>query len=525
MDFTVNEDLSAYSAEEIDGLIETGTAALDALLAVADPTQDQADEAERIDAALTSLEAERDSRVAASAASLDRMASLRDRRTAPPAATEPPAPEPDPEPVSDPEPVPVVAGAPRAAAAGSRPRVPDSSRVTITAAADVPNVPTGSAMEGMAAVTDALINRLRGFGSPMGIEGGQQQHYAVASFSRGFDPEFIADGRNDQEVFDAVASESRLPGGSLVAAGGWCSPSETLYDLCSPESTDGLISLPEVQASRGGLRVTPGIDFSTIYAGVGFAQTEAQAISGTSKGCYEVTCPTFTDYRLDADGICIKAPILTNAAYPELVQRVISGGLIVHQHKISAALITKMVTAAGAAVTPATVGSTTSNILDFIELVIETLRNLYRLPLAQSMEVVAPYWLKSAIRADLSMRNGVDYLAVTDEMINSFFTVRKAAVQWVYNWQALVEGEEGYPASAQVLVYPSGTFVKATNDIINLSGVYDAAELDVNRYLGVFYEEGVQLVPRCMKAKLVTVPLSQAGLTGANTNVATFTLT
>lgn len=522
-EFLVNDDLTAYSGEEIDSLVTQGNGVLDELFAIEDPTDDQIAVAERVSADIDRLLSEKEARAEAAAARAARMSAVRDgRRVEAAVQTDDPGEDDS----GDEAPPPPASTRRVVAQATGRPSVPDStSRVTITAAADVPDLPVGASIPDMRAVTEALIRRLRGFGSPMGMEGGQQQHYAVASFSRGFSDDLTADGRNDQEVFDHAATESRLPGGSLVAAGGWCSPSETLYDLCSPESTDGLISLPEVRATRGGLRVTPGIDFSTIYSGVGFAQTEAQAISGTSKGCYEVTCPTFTDYRLDAMGICIKAPILTNAAYPELVQRVTSGGMVVHQHKVSAALITKMVTAAGAAVTPATVGSTAANALDFIELVIETLRNLYRLPLAQSMEVVFPYWVKSAIRADLAMRGGTDYLNVSDEQINSFFTTRKAAVQWVYNWQALAEGEEGYPASAQALVYPSGTFVKATNDIINLSGVYDAAELDVNRYLGVFYEEGVQLVPRCMKAKLVTVPLCQGGITGSANSTACFTLT
>ncbi len=61
--------------------------------------------------------------------------------------------------------------------------------------------------------------------------------------------------------------------GNLVAAAGWCAPSETIYDLCEQESMDGILSLPEVTADRGGFNipVDGGIDFSTIFTSIGNA--------------------------------------------------------------------------------------------------------------------------------------------------------------------------------------------------------------------------------------------------------------
>ena len=116
---------------------------------------------------------------------------------------------------------------------------------------------------------------------------------------------------------------------------------ETIYDLCAGETTDGHPVRPRDQRRPGWHQVHPGPDFSAIYSAVGFCQTEAQAIAGTTKPCYEVPCPPFVEVRLDACGICIKVPILTNAAYPELVQRWLSGALIAHQHKMNAKVIAR----------------------------------------------------------------------------------------------------------------------------------------------------------------------------------------
>jgi hypothetical protein len=410
----------------------------------------------------------------------------------------------------------------------TRPRVPErtEARLTITAAADVPDFATGAGIDDMVGVAQATINRMRGFPDVYGIEGAQMQKYPVATFRTEFPEELVIDrNSDDMEVLAYAAREARLPGGSLRAAGGWCAPSETLYDFCGGATADGLIDLPEVNARRGGIRYTEGPKFSDIYADVGFCQTEAQAIAGTPKTCYTVECPAFVETRLDACGICVKVPILTNAAYPELVSDVLSQSLLAHQHKMSVKAITAMVAASGSAVAVADLKATSSGTLDAVELIANTTRQDWRLGFNETLEVVAPFWLRGAIRADLANRNGVDLLAVSDGQIDSYFSARNVRVQYIYNWQPLGAGQEGYPATVQVLIYPAGTFIKATNDVINLSAVYDAASLVANEYTGLFVEEGIAVIKRCFESKLVTIPVCAGGITGAANNTACFSLT
>jgi len=85
-------------------------------------------------------------------------------------------------------------------------------------------------------------------------------------------------------VIRRAVDQSRLPGGSLVAAGGWCAPSEILYDLLELETDDGLISVPEIGISRGGIQWTTGPDFSTIYSETGFTFSELQDEAGSYSG-------------------------------------------------------------------------------------------------------------------------------------------------------------------------------------------------------------------------------------------------
>jgi hypothetical protein len=544
MDFTVNDDLSTYSVAEIADLITKGNEALDALFAIENPTREQTSEAARILAAVESLQSEQADRETA----VTEMTAMREARetarveaaaAAEAAAAEAEAgresdeereareareaEEREAQEAEEREREAVTAGAgaptPPVRRGGNRPSneppAEPAARMTLTAAADVPGFSTGAALADLNDVTTAVLNRARSFpSSPQGIEGAPMSRYGVAMLRREFPENLIASGNNDQEVMDTASREARLEGGSLVAAGGWCAPSQTLYDFCEGETSEGLIDLPEFQVTRGGVRTTPGPDFATLYANTGFTQTEAQAIAGTVKPCYEVVCPAFTETRLDVVGLCIKVPILTNAAYPELVNRFTSGTLVAHEHWKNARVIGKMVTIAGTARTFTGIGSTVQDAMSALELIANQRRETYRLSFNRTIEVVVPYWVKSVFRDDLAARNGVGVGAITDAEIAAHFSVRNLAVQYVYDWQTLTLTDEVYPSTFQALVYPSGTFVKGVSDVINLSAVYDAASLAVNTYTGLFMEQGLLVANLQYSADLVTLPIESVGRTG-----------
>lgn len=412
-----------------------------------------------------------------------------------------------------------------------RPETPVSSkpRLSIVASAGVPNYEAGQNLNGIAELGAAVVERMRGFTPPSG-DGTREdlQKFTVAKIRTDFPEDLqINRGTDEMEVINRAGDETRLKSaqgqGSLVAAGGWCAPSETLYDLASDESLDGILSLPEVQVNRGGIRFTEGPQFADFYTQAGFIQTEAQAIAGTTKPCYEVDCPAFTEVRLDAVGICIKVPILTNAAWPELVNRFTSGSLIAHQHMVNANVIGRMVALSGALRTFTGLGAVSTDTLEALELVILQRRQSQRLSFGRTLEVVVPVWVRGAIRADLSRRTG-QFNPVTDQQINAHFAAIGASVSFVYDWQDLdlVDDEvpigdniNEYPASFKALVYPAGTFVKGTSAVINLSAVYDAASLAVNTYTGLFMEEGLLVAKRQYGSDYVEIPICNAGRTGA----------
>lgn len=400
------------------------------------------------------------------------------------------------------------------------PQVPTFAPAEIIAAADVPGFPTGASLQfdDLLAAATARLKRLpsRPSGTP---EAPVRSAFGIATVSRGnwggltdTNPDF---GSQMSQLLKEAGDEKRLPE-DLMAAG-WCAPSQTLYDMCEPETLEGIIDLPEVQITRGGIRRTLGPDFSEIFTNAGlFAQTEAEAIAGDPKPCFTPPCPDFEEVRLDAVGICLRFGILTNAAYPELVQRWIRGGFTAHQHVVAGRVISEIATLLGSATAFPGTNGVAASVLGAVESTILSQRSARRLSRTATIEVIAPVWLLGAIRADLSYRTGVDYMSITDQMINRFFTERGARVQWVENYQTRnAECTDGYPETVELLIYPAGTFAKGVADVIQLDAVYDSAGLAENTYTGLFFEEGVLTTRTCHGGCRISVPVCVSGQTGA----------
>jgi hypothetical protein len=542
VEFEIPESLDGLTADEVRALREKAHEAGIALASKSDDetTTEDLDKMDALQAFLADADAKVDALEAEDAERVERLARARgafEPKAEEPAEEEAPAEEAKAE---EKEPVLASAGAPakRNIAGRLQGKTPveeakvEKPRATLTASGDIPGYSVGQKFEGLDGLADAATALFGVMPSTRPMTVAPMRHFGLAKVKKGRTDGLTLENsefRSLQEVIEAASKESRLPGGSLTAAGGWCAPSETVYDLCEGETLEGLWDVPEVGVNRGGLSFTKGPDFSDIYDLGGFLQTEAQAEAGTEKNCWNVECPEFEDVRLDAIGICITAGILTNAAYPELVRRYISGALTALQHRISGNLIQRALTITGAATTIANGFPSMLTALTAIELVIEGERQRYRLGLNQTLEVVLPFWVRSAIRADFANRTGVEMTNVTNEMINAHFTNRGARVQFVYNWQDLAirtgAGTEGdpyvnvpatnWPTNVEALIYPAGTFTRLSQDLIRLDNVYDSTNIRTNSFTGIFAEEGIALANTCWEARRLSIPVTVSGLTGA----------
>lgn len=411
--------------------------------------------------------------------------------------------------------------------------------VNLVAAADVPGYTANQGLDSMFNVAEAFEARSKNFsGSGKGkvIEltahdtqtgkvfqlSDSHRRFGVAKINKPENEFTLSERMSTQDQYDVVmaaAKESRLPGGNLVAAGGWCAPSEQMYGFCELETVSGLLSLPSVQAKRGGISFTKGPDYATLAATWGFLQTEAQAEAGTEKVCHEIDCPPWDEVRLDAIGFCVTAPVLTNAAFPELINRVLQIGTVAHAHKVNAYIINKISTMIGAAINWVEAGGSTSDVLDAAELQAERLRYVYSMAPGTTIEAVFPIWAKGAIRADVGRRLNIENpLNVSDSAIEAWFAVRGIAVQWVYDYQPLATGNTGawtaWPTTLEFMMYPAGAYTKLEKAVIDLDTIYDSVGLSTNVYTAAFFEEGVGVANTCGTGVKVSVALNTQGATG-----------
>lgn len=349
----------------------------------------------------------------------------------------------------------------------------------------------------------------------------------LARLDRGV--ELVEDSHALVAAITAATDESKLPGGSLVAAGGWCAPSETLYDFCAVPSATDLISLPEITIRRGGVRWPIEPDLSAIFESFQFyfTETELEAVDGEGnptavKNCVSIPCPDdFEELRLNAVGYCVEAGILQAQGWPELIEWFLQNLVAEHLRAISRRTILDMVAGSEAKTIPA--GSQIaagSSVLNSLSLMAVNLRIKAGLGRTATIEGVAPVWLHDVIRADLANQQGTETKNVTDAQIDGWLSARNIALQFVGDWQTRTAGMPGhldtveYPDEVKVLLYPAGTWFRAMSNVIELGTMYPKEQLQVNRYTLFFTEDAIAVGKRCNDSLVVTVPICPSGAYG-----------
>jgi len=445
--------------------------------------------------------------------------------------------------------------------------LPDNTlRTTVTmhAAADVPGrFSTGQELNGFSDAVKALsyqvdrYPRVRDSGATIVRKGVDINTMVIADdgtarfemrqftrhggveFRRQFPKELrVPEGTDGYPIAQFAASERRLPGGSLIesfrqqvktgrpitAAAGWCAPSEPIYDLCELSSLDGILDAPELQTERGGWQIPTGggPNFATVWSGIGNSGTthltEAEVIAESpSKYCYDIPCPGFTDVRLGVDYFCLTGSLLQRRGYPEVVQWFSRQAMNALPHKINQGFIAAIVTASGAATvipTDATCDDAISGLLGAVDLAIADAKYRNRMTFNGTLEVVMPMWVLVQLRAAGTRRSGVDMVGLTDAQIVEWFSIRKAVPRFVYDWQdafsGLATGPGGaaaltaLPLTANFLIYPAGTWVKAVQPVVSLDTVYDSTKLTTNEYTAMFVEDGWAALQMCPLSRLYT---------------------
>ena len=428
---------------------------------------------------------------------------------------------------------------------------------TIVAAVDVSSYATGTTLSWDTLGT-AFEERVRPHGGMMkgGVKTRHQQPLAVIrrEFPEG---QIVQPGDSHEGAFAKLRRTADASGrpNSVVAANGWCAPSMPDYSICSPITTDGLLSLPEMVLRRGGLLHNQGLDFGDFF-GNDFTLpipgynilTEAQVIADTAKTCVEIPCPDFVDDRLNVAALCLTSSLLQNRGYPEFVAEFTRGAIAAMAHLVNREVVNEIETGSTAivlsAVDPwATDGTVWSQLMAVIDMVATNIRYIYRASRTQQVQFVFPWWVRQALRSDWLRRNATHTEELTDQMVDAALGRRNVSVQWIYDWQDAFDPANGAgaidanhsfgngagpianalmtaPTAVTFLAFLPGTWVLGRQDVIRLDTVYDSTNLQQNLVTQLFMEDGYRPMRMCQYSFAYTVNICPSGSTGVQRAVA-----
>jgi hypothetical protein len=329
---------------------------------------------------------------------------------------------------------------------------------------------------------------------------------------------------------------------SLVAAGGWCAPSQIRYDFFNIAAQSGMIDLPTFGVERGGIQYpispsladtfSPALPWYTAFsnATMPWLWTEGDdilaATGSPTKPCTRVPCSTMDNKRLECYGICVTAGNLADNAWPESTANFLRLVMAAHYHAANA----RYISAISALATPIT-GCTaagsglTAPVLSTAELSAIDYRSKFGMARTDVMEAVYPEWILGGIRADLAKRTGVEpnlAFNITDADIARWFDVRGIRAQFVQDYQVRAAGQPGastaitqYPSFTKFLTYAPGTVARGNGMTLDLGIVRDSTLNRTNDFTAAWMEECHLIAKFGHEVREYTVNICPDGTTGA----------
>lgn len=371
-----------------------------------------------------------------------------------------------------------------------------SAATSVVAAGDIKGFTAGSEYKSAEEVSNAFITKL----NALRRHGGDGEQHSVASIVASFPQDRMLVGGDVEGNARKIEAVTGLD--AIVAAGGYCAPLQVRYDIYGLGSTARPVrdALAHFGTSRGGIRyVAPPslVDFGTA-TGVWTAANDVNPTTPTTKVKLIAECAEELTATADAVTLQIQFGNFMARAFPELVTRNNELGLIQHARLAELTLLAKMETLS----TAVTSGLKLGVARDFLLAVGKAgaaYRARHRIGRTTPLRVVAPDWVRDAMREDLAQGlPGDDNLAYADGVIDAFLSARNIRISWHMDGLfanqtpgALVD----FPSTFKWFIFSEGTFLFLDGGTLDLGVVRDSALVGTNDYI-MFLEtfEGVAKV-------------------------------
>ena len=396
--------------------------------------------------------------------------------------------------------------------------------VAITAGADIPGYTAGSPMNDMKDVASAFEKRIHALRR---VNGGDGEQHIVASVATVY-PEsrtLTQDAESNWAKVQAVTGPE-----ALVASGGHSAPFEVKYDIFGLGTTDRPLrdALPKFQADRGGIRfVTPPV-LSSYANAVGIwtaANDSAETPSPAAKLSLTVSAAGENTVATDAVTLQLQFGNLMSRAYPELIARHNELGLIQHAREAEGQILTRL-TALSTAVTSTSIIGVARDFLVTLGRAAANYRGRHRLGADAPLRVIAPFWVKDAMAADLTLA------MPGDSTLNAYAEIDGLLASRNINITYHIDDFSGSQSAAALnefadtfvwFMFAEGTFLFLDGGTLDLGVIRDSTLVGTNDYK-MFVEtfEGVAKlgVEGLVVTSTISVNGAAAGLRDTNGGVA-----
>ena len=362
-------------------------------------------------------------------------------------------------------------------------QVREVAPVVITAGADIPGYTAGAEMSNSTDIAEAMVSRLHGLRR---VKGGDGEQHIVASLTTKY-PEsrvLTQDTESNIAKIKAVASPE-----ALIASGGHSTPFEVKYDIFGFGTTDRAIrdSLPRFAADRGGIRYILPPVLSDYGDAVGVWTNATDTNPGTDvKASLTITAATETTVATDAVTLQLQFGNLMTRAYPELVARHNELALIQHAREAEQYIAGK-ISDASTAVTSSSLIGVARDFLVQVGRAATAYRSRHRLDPAQQLKVIAPSWIKDAMRADLVLSMpGDSTLNVADAEIDGYLAARGVSITFSLDLNVFGAQSSGamleFPDTFTWYMFAEGTFLFLDGGTLDLGIIRDSTLVGTNDY-------------------------------------------
>jgi hypothetical protein len=348
--------------------------------------------------------------------------------------------------------------------------------------------------------------------------------------------ESVTAGAMDPETWES--DEAR----ALTAAGGFCMPTEALYDIEQISGAQRPLrdSMGQLQADRGGYRfvlpssladisVNDPTDATVVSGGGAIGHWDNDDASGDEgardgKSCQEVPCPTIEEAFVEAIYTCLGFDNFQGLTAPELVRKWILDAAAAWSREAETTILDSVSSES----TPVTTTRRFSATIDMITFIIQLAaaeRNRQRMPRNARLRVWLPSWVIELAQVDMIARAAGDGLAnfqideawVRNQLgranVNvTFYEDTRTGAGQIFGAQGSGSDLRDFPLTAEWYLFHEGAHVHMEGGQLDFGLVRDSTLNQTNKYR-IFNESLQGVLSRPIFSYRVRSVLCPVGIT------------